>query len=233
MPDAIQLYRDFLAGKPGTCIFTGEEGCHAFVTEDEIDATFGSRHDTRHFVWLDRKPGEIGPEGLGFVSDDYIDTLLAGHRIAFTFSDRAGPPGDNREGVKAAFLLGADRMRRVLALPVDANKCVSADAIAALPLGLRGHLETRTLPALVPLARLVERMIPLGATIEDGEARGRLVVLSRIATGMSLDGLDDEAERFAIWAADHAAREDQANEITRQMLDQIPDDLTQRKGKLQ
>lgn len=47
MPNAIQLYRDFLAGKPGTCIFTGEEGCHAFVTEDEIDATFGSRHDTR------------------------------------------------------------------------------------------------------------------------------------------------------------------------------------------
>jgi len=117
MPDAMQLYREFLAGKPGTCIFTGVEGCHAFVTEDEIEATYGSRHDGHHFVWLDRKPGEVGPEGIGFVSDDYIDVLLARHRIAFTYSDMGGPLGETHEGVKAAFLLGAARMSRVLALP--------------------------------------------------------------------------------------------------------------------
>src|SRR5690606_28944914 len=83
MPDAMQLYCDFLAGQSGTCIFTGEDGCHAFVTEDEIEATFGSRHDGKHFAWLDRKPGEVGPEGLGFLSDDHIDILLAENRIAF------------------------------------------------------------------------------------------------------------------------------------------------------
>ena len=146
MPDAIQLYRDFLAGKPGTCIFTGMDGCHAFVTEDEIEATYGSRHDTRHFVRLDRRPGEVGPEGVGFVSDDHIDALLAGQRIAFTYSDKGGPVGENREGVKAAFLLGADRMSRVLALAVDAQKRVPADAIDSLPLGLRvriGRLRSR------------------------------------------------------------------------------------------
>lgn len=110
-------------------------------------------------------------------------------------------------------------MSRVLARPVDANKCVSADTIASLPLGLRTRLETLVLPAPVALARLIERMIPLGATIEDGEARGRIIVLSRIATGMSLDGLGDEAERFAIWAANHAAREDKADEISRALMD--------------
>lgn len=50
MSEAIQLYRNFLAGNPGTCFFTGMENCHAFVTEAEIDATFGSRYDTNHFV---------------------------------------------------------------------------------------------------------------------------------------------------------------------------------------
>lgn len=233
MPDAMQLYRDFLAGKPGTCIFTGEGGCHAFVTEDEIDATFGSRHDCHHFVWLDRKPGEVGPEGVGFVSDDHIDTLLADDRIALTYSDKGELFGANREGVKAAFLLGADRMSRVLALPVDADKLVPLDAIDSLPLGLRVRIEGLGLAGPVPLARLVERMIPLGATIEDGEARGRLVVLSRVAVGADLAGLEDEAERFAAWAADYAAREDEADEITRQMVERLTSDLAQGKGKLQ
>ena len=150
MPDAIQLYRDFLAGKPGTCIFTGMDGCHAFVTEDEIEATYGSRHDTRHFVRLDRRPGEVGPEGVGFVSDDHIDALLAGQRIAFTYSDKGGPVGENREGVKAAFLLGADRMSRVLALAVDAQKRVPADAIDSLPLGLRVRIGRLGLPPPIP-----------------------------------------------------------------------------------
>jgi len=130
MPDAMQLYRDFLAGKPGTCIFTGEGGCHAFVTEDEIDATFGSRHDCHHFVWLDRKPAEVGPEGVGFVSDNHIDALLADDRIALTYSDKGELFGANREGVKAAFLLGADRMSRVLALPVDADKTTNRETAA-------------------------------------------------------------------------------------------------------
>lgn len=229
MSDAMQLYRRFLAGKSGTCIFTGADGCHAFATEDEIEATYGSRHDTHNFVWLDRKPGETGPEGVGFISDDHIDVLLAAHRIAFAYSDKGGPHGENHEGVKAAFLLGADRMSRVLALPVDAEKCVSADAIDSLPLGLRVRIEGLALPAPIPLARLIEKMIPLGATIEDGEARGRLVVLSRVAVGADLTDMEDEAERFAAWIADHDAREETADEITRQMLEQIATD----KGKLQ
>lgn len=233
MPDAMQLYRDFLAGKPGTCIFTGMEGCHAFVTEDEIEATYGSRHDTRHFVWLDRKPGEVGPEGVGFVSDDHIDVLLAGHRIAFTYSDKGGPVGENHEGVKAAFLLGADRMSRVLALAVDAQKRVPADAIDALPLGLRVRIERLGLPPPISLARLVEKMIPLGATVEDGEARGRLVVLSKVAAGADLTDMEDEAERFAAWVADRVGRQDAADEITRQMLEHLTADLARDKGRLQ
>ena len=233
MPDAMQLYREFLAGKPGTCIFTGVEGCHAFVTEDEIEATYGSRHDGHHFVWLDRKPGEVGPEGIGFVSDDYIDVLLARHRIAFTYSDMGGPLGETHEGVKAAFLLGAARMSRVLALPVDAEKRVPADAIDTLPLGRRIRIERLALPSPIPLARNVEKMIPLGATIEDGEARGRLDVLSRIAAGADLADIEDEAERFAAWVADRVAREEATDEITRQMLEQLTSDRPQGKGKLQ
>lgn len=229
MPDdAIHLYRRFLAGEAGTCIFTGKQGCHAFVTEDEIDATDGSRHDNRHFVWLDRKAGEIGPEGIGFISDDHIDVLLAKRRIAFTYSDKDGPAFENREGVKAAFLIGAARMSRVLGLPVDAEKRVPPDAIDTLPLVLRVRISL-ALPSPIPLARLVEKMIPLGTTVEDAEARGRLVVLSRIAVGADLIGIEDEAERFAAWIVDRAAREENVGEIFNQMLDQLARD----KGKLQ
>lgn len=230
MPDdAIHLYRRFLAGEPGTCIFTGRDGCHAFVTEDEIDATAGSRHDTRHFVWLDRKPGEIGPEGVGYISDDHIDVLRAGHRIACSYSDKDGPAGENHDGVKATFMLGAFRMSRVLALPVDAERRVPSDAMDTLPLVLRARLERLALPPPVPLARLVEKTIPLGATVEDAEARGRLAVLSRIAVGADLTDIEDEAERCAAWIVDRAAREENAGEILDQMLDQLARD----KGKLQ
>ena len=234
MPDdAMHLYRQFLAGKPGTCIFTGKDDCHAFVTEDEINATTGSRHDTRHFVWLDRKPGEIGPEGVGYVSDDHIDVLLAGHRIAHFYSDRDGPAGENHDGVKATFLLGVFRMSRVLALPLDAEKRVPSDAIDTLPLVLRARFERLALPSPVPLARLVEKTIPLGATVEDAEARGRLVVLSRVAVGADLTGIEDEADHFAAWVVDRAGREEAADEISRQMLEQLTRDLEGDKGKLQ
>lgn len=225
MPDdAIHLYRRFLAGKPGTCIFTGRDGCHAFVTEDEIDATAGSRHDTRHFVWLGAPHGEIG-----FVSDDHIDVLLAKGRIAFSYSDKSGPADANHDGVKAAFLLGAARMGLVLGLPADAQKRVPPDAIDTLPLVLRVRIESLALPSPIPLARIVEKMIPLGATVEDAEARGRLVVLSRVAVGADLTGIEDEAERFAAWVTDRAAREAEADEITSQMLDQLARGM----GKLQ
>lgn len=231
MPDdAMHLYRQFLAGEPGTCIFTGRDGCHAFVTEDEIGATAGSRHDTRHFVWLDRKPGEIGPEGVGFVSDDHIDVLLAGHRIACSYSDRDGPAGENQDGVKATFLLGVFRMSRVLALPFDAEKRVPPDAIDTLPLVLRARFERLALASPAPLARLVEKAIPLGAGVEDAEARGRLAVLSRVAIGADLNDLEDEAERFAAWVVDRDARKAAADEITRKALEKLARD---RKGKLQ
>lgn len=217
MPDdAIHLYRRFLAGKPGTCIVTRQSGCHAFATGDEIEATYGSRHDGHHFVWLGPLPGT-----LGFVSDDHIDALLASRSIAFAYSEMSGPIGDDPESLKAAFRLGAARMGRVLGLPVDAERRVSSDAIATLPLVLRIKLESLDLPSPAPLAALVELTIPLGATIEDAEARGRLAVLSRAAIGADLNGIDDEAERCAAWIADRFAREEQADEISRQMLDQL------------
>src|SRR5690606_19667330 len=106
--------------------------------------------------------GETGPEGVGFISDDHIDVLLATHRIAFAYSDKGGPYGENHEGVKAAFLLGADRMSRVLALPVDPEKRVSANAIDSLPLGLRARVASLALLAPIPLAQLDEKMIPAG-----------------------------------------------------------------------
>lgn len=229
MPDAIRLYRRFLAGKPGTCIFTRQDDCHAFVTEDEIEATAGSRHDTLHFVWLDKPPAEIGPEGLGFISDDHIDVLLAKGRIAFSYSDRDGPAGDNREGVKATFLLGAARMSRLIGLPVDAEKRVLPDAIDALPLVLRVGIERLALPSPSPLARLVEKMVPLGAGIEDAEARGRLVILSRIAVGEDLKDIEAEAERFAAWVADRAAREAAADQLINEKIAMLVRD----KGELQ
>lgn len=194
LDDAIHLYRRFLSGQPGTCIFTGQDDCHAFVTEDEIEATAGSRHDLHHFVWLDQKPGEIGPHGIGFISDDHIDVLRAKHRIALISSERDSQVGERREALKATFLLGAARMSRVLGLPVDAQKRVLPETIDTLPLSLRVRIESLALSSPMPLARLVEKIIPLGATIED------------------------EAERCAAWIAGHEAADD---EITRQMLDQL------------
>lgn len=230
MPDnAIHLYRRFLAGQSGTCIFTGQDKCHAFVTEDEIEATAGSRHDLHHFVWLHQKPGEIGPHGIGFISDDHIDVLLAKRRIALTYSERNGPVGESREALKAAFLLGAFRMSRVLGLPVDAEKRVAPETIDTLPLVLRARIESLALPSSIPLARLVEKIIPLGATVEDAEARGRLVVLSRVAVGADLTDIEDEAEHCAAWTADYTGREAAAGDIVGQMIDQLARD----KGKLQ
>lgn len=225
MPDdAIHLYRRFLAGKPGTCIVTQQRGCHAFATEDEIEATYGSRHDGHHFVWLAPSSGIVG-----FVSDDHIDALLARRSIAFAYSEMSGPIGDDPESLKAAFRLGAARMSRVLGLPIDGERRVSPDAIATLPLVLRIKVESLDLPSPVPLAALVEMTIPLGATIDDAEARGRLAVLSRAAIGAHSGDIEDEAERCAAWIVDRAAREENAGEIFNQMLDQLARD----KGKLQ
>lgn len=230
MPDdAFHLYRRFLAGQAGVCIFTSTEGCRAFITEDEIDAGPGSRHDTRHFVWLDRNPGEVGPEGIGFISDDHIDVLLAKRRIAFSYSDAGGPAGDNREGVRATFLVGAARMSRILGLPVDEQRRVLPDAIDTLPLVLRAHIKRLALLSPIPLARLIEKMMPLGAGIEDAEARGRLVALARIAAGEGLNDIEDEAERCAAWITDRATRQATADEIVNQKIARLVRD----KGRLQ
>src|SRR5690554_6579273 len=101
MPDGrMELYRRFLDGEPGTCIFTGVEDCHAFTTEDEIEAAPGSRHygDTeilgsivladreeharRRFAWITPPP-----EIIGYVSDDHIDKLLSPGLIAGAYCD--------------------------------------------------------------------------------------------------------------------------------------------------
>jgi hypothetical protein len=214
--DALGLYRRFLAGEPGTCIFAKQNGCHAFATEDEVEATYGSRHDGSHFVWL----GPL-PRDLGFVSDDHIDALLAKRSIAFSYSEMNGRLGADRESLKAAFLLGAARMSRVLGLPVDADKRVSPGAIKTLPLVLRTKIESLDLPSPAPLASLVEMAIPLGSIIEDAEGRGRLAVLTRAAVGADLSDIEVEAKRCAAWIADRVAREKRADQITHQMLDQL------------
>lgn len=222
-PDAFQLYCDFLKGRPGCCIFTQQDGCHAFATEDEIDATFGSRHDGHHFVWLDAPPGQVG-----FVSDDHIDELLKLGRIASTFCEMSGLTTYSRAGLKAAVLLGASRMQRVLALPAE-NGQVAADAFNTLPLALRWQFASVAILGSVPLALLVEKMIPLGATVEDGEARGRLLVLARTAAGADLSDIQLEAEHWADWAVHCAQRETRIEEIAADMLDQLVKD----RGRLQ
>lgn len=227
--DAIRLYRRFLSGRSGTCIFTGKDGCHAFVTEGEIEATAGSRHDLHHFVWLDHKPGEIGPHGISFVSDDHIDVLLAKRRIALIYSERDGPVATQHEALKAAFLLGAARMGRVLVLPVDEQKRVLPETVDTLPLSLRVLIERLALPAPIPLARLVEKIIPLAAAVEDAEARGRIFVLARVAVGANLAGVEEEAEHCAAWIVDRVGRQAAADDIIGPMLDRIATD----RGKLQ
>ena len=92
------------------------------------------------------------------------------------------------------------------------------------PAARAARLERLALPSPVPLARLVEKTIPLGATVEDAEARGRLAVLSRIAVGANLTDIEDEAERCAAWIVDRAAREGTAGEVFNQMLDQLARD---------
>lgn len=222
-PDPFQLYCDFLKGRPGHCVFTQQDGCHAFATEDEIDASFGSRHDGHHFVWLD-----ACPDLVGFVSDDHIDELLKLGRIASTFCEMSGLTNYSHAGLKAAVLLGASRMQRVLALPAE-NGQVAADAFSTLPLALRWQFSSMALVGSVPLALLIEKMIPLGATVEDGEARGRLLVLARAAAGAALSDIELEAEHWADWAVHCAERENRIEEIAADMLDQLVKD----RGRLQ
>lgn len=159
--------------------------------------------------------------------------MLAANRIALYDSDGDELLGESHEGIKAAFLLGANRMSRIMALPVDAQKCVPSEAISSLPLGLRVHIDGLGLPEPFALAQLVEKMIPLKMTITDSEARGRLFVLSRVAVGADLSDIEDEAERFAAWAVDHARREKATNEITRQMLKQLSSETKQNEGDMQ
>jgi len=221
--DPFQLYCDFLKGRPGRCVFTQQDRCYAFATEDEIDATFGSRHDGHHFVWLDARPDLVG-----FVCDDHIDELLAAGRIASTFCEMSGVTTYSHAGLKAAVLLGASRMQRVLALPAE-NGQVAPDAINTLPLGLRWQFSSMALVGSVPLVLLVEKMIPLGATVEDGEARGRLLVLARKAAGADLSDIELEAEHWADWAVHSAERAARIEEAAADMLDQLIKD----RGRLQ
>ena len=222
-PDPFQLYCDFLKGRPGRCVFTGQDGCHAFATEDEIDATYGSRRDGHHFVWLDTRPDLIG-----FVNDDHIDTLLTAGRIASTFCEMSGVTAYSRDGLKTAVLLGATRMQKVLDLPAPDGK-VPADAIGTLPLSLRWQFASSALAGSVPHALLVEKMVPLGATVEDGEARGRLLVLARRAVGADLSDIDLEAGHWADWAVHSAERNARIEEAAEDLLDQLIKD----RGRLQ
>ena len=217
MPDdAIDHYRRFLAGEQGICIFTRQEDCYAFATEDEIEATYGSRHDGHHFVWLGALPGKVG-----FVSDDHIDALLASGHVAFFYSEMSGPIDGDHQTLKAAFLLGAARMKCILDLPVDAEKRVQRTAIDTLPLSQRVLAQSLALPAPIPLARLVEAMLPLGANAKNAEARGRLAVLARAAADADLCDIEGEAERCAAWIVDRASREKQVDEITSDMFDKL------------
>ena len=222
-PDPFQLYCDFLKGRSGRCVVTGRDGCHAFATEEEIDATYGSRHDGHHFFWLDARPDLVG-----FISDEHIDELLTEGRIASTFCEMSGVTAYSRDGLKAAVLLGATRMQTVLDLPAEDGK-VSADAIDTLPLSLRWQFASSALAGSVPHALLVEKMVPLGATVEDGEARGRLLVLARRAVGADLSDIDLEAEHWADWAVHSAERNARIEEAAENLLDQLIKD----RGKLQ
>lgn len=216
MPDTMRLYRDFLAGKPGTCIFTGKDGCHAFASEDEIDATYGSRHDKQLFLWLNPERAPVG-----FVSDDHIDELLRLGRIAL--ANPPDPAAFDRAALKAAFMLGAQRMRNVLALPASASGEVQPEALESLPLSLRVRLAGLVEYGPVPLSLLVEKAIPLGAAVEDAEARGRLVELSRAATGADCSDIESEAERWSEWIADLAARQARLDEITDDIVSGLTD----------
>lgn len=218
-PDPFQLYCDFLKGRAGRCVFTGRDGCHAFATEEEIDATYGSRHDGHHFVWLDL---------VGFTSDNHIDELLTEGRIASTFCEMSGVTAYSRDGLKAAVLLDATRMQKVLDLPAQ-DGMVSAAVIDTLPLSLRWQFTSSALAGSVPHALLVEKMVPLGATVEDGEARGRLLVLARRAVGAGLSDIDLEAEHWTDWAVHSAERNARIEEAAENLLDQLIKD----RGKLQ
>lgn len=221
--DPFQLYCDFLKGRPGRCVFKEQDGCHAFATEDEIDATYGSRHDGHHFVWLDARPDLIG-----FVSDDHIDALLAVGRIASTFCEMSGVTAYSHAGLKGAVLLGASRMQKVLARPAE-NGQVATDALDTLPLSLRWQFASMAVIGFIARTLLVEKMIPLGATVEDGEARGRLLVLVRTAAGADLSDIELEAEHWADWAVHSAERNARIEETAEDLLGQLIKD----RGRLQ
>lgn len=223
LPDPFELYRAFLKGRSGRCVFTGQNGCHAFVTQEEIEATYGSRHDAHHFVWIDTPP-----EQTGFVSDDHIDELLRLGRIASSFCEMSGVTTYSHAGLKAAVLLGASRMQKILALPSDDGQ-VTAEAIDTLPLSLRWQFAKSAITGFIAKTFLVEKMIPLGATVEDGEARGRLLVLARAATGAGFSDIELEAEHWADWAVHSAEREIRIEEAAAGMLDQLLKD----RGRMQ
>lgn len=209
MPDGrLQLYSRFTAGQSGTCVFTGTDGCHAFATEDEIEASFGSRYDESCFVWIGQRDDRIG-----FISDAHIAALRTQRRIAPIYERNTG-----KAALKAGFLLGATRMAKALALPADAGGMVAPAAIATLPLALRMRLHGLFGPGPAPHARIVEHLIALGAELDDPEARGRHVVLARAAVGQGLDGIEEDAAQWAAWAYDRKGREARAQEITRQII---------------
>lgn len=223
--DPAQLYRKFLKGQPGTCIFTQRDGCHAFVTEDEIEATFSSRHDGHHFAWLTQPPGQVG-----FVSDDHIDELLALGRIVFTFSEMSGPAGVTRSGLKAAFLLGVSRMNQILRLTPDSNGRVSREIIDTLPLALRFQLNGLGIFDSIPFTSLITGALPLGSSYKNAESHGRLATLARAAIGQDLAGIEKDADSCAEIIMLRTAREAEADEISHQMLEQVQQ-LASEKGE--
>ena len=56
-PDPFQLYCDFLKGRPGRCIFTQQDECHAFATDKETAVL--TRTDTGLLIGRDAKTKKL------------------------------------------------------------------------------------------------------------------------------------------------------------------------------
>ncbi|MBP0617802.1 hypothetical protein [Jiella mangrovi] len=153
--DAMALYRRFLNGDPGTCVVTVKEGCHAFSTGDEINATYSSRHDTDHFVWLtpDRDP-------VGFISDERIDDLLNRRAIALFASDMGPITVSDPDTAAAVARLKAERRQAVLDLPTDSDQRVGLDAVRTLPPALSIELEPMVKDGPVSRLSLADAVLP-------------------------------------------------------------------------
>ena len=173
----------------------------AWATADEVEAGYGSIHDTHYFVWLKALPAGFNE---GPICDPCLDQLIEDCALEAYRSDRSGPaPNPTEAAAAAAYQLGAKRLAQTLSLPVnDRGEIVSA---TFNPFSKSDPAES---PRVVLLWKRVAGLAGHGGGDEDPYASGALHALIQVAIGTPFDSLT-RAEKAKLWARDRTERREQ------------------------